>query len=303
MSKVAFLFPGQGTQYVGMGKDLYENNKEAREIFDNIFAELDLDLKNTMFEGPEEKLKETKYTQPALVTFSLVLTELLKRTGVDCDYTAGHSLGEYAALYASGVLSIEETVKLAARRGEIMDVIAKSVDGKMAAIIGLEAEKIVEICQSVDGIAEAVNFNEPKQTVIAGDAKGIDEACKELSEAGARRVVPLVVAGPFHSSLMKEAGEKLKEEFSKFDFKKAEKEILANTSAKLISEVEDIQEELYKQAFGPVRWVETIESLKQSGVTKFYEVGAGKVLKGLLRKIDRSLELVNIEKQEDLENK
>lgn len=301
MSKTAFIFPGQGTQFVGMGKELYEKNQEAKELFDNIFAELDIDLKKVMFEGPEEVLKETRYTQPAIVALSVVLTELLKRKGIKFDFLAGHSLGEYSALGAAEVLTAEQTVVLATKRGQIMDEIAKNINGKMSAIIGLDSDKIVEICSMVEGVAEAVNFNEPKQTVIAGDEKGIENASLKLQEAGAKRIIPLVVAGPFHSSLMKEAGEKLKDEFFNFNFVKSKKEIIANTNTKMIIEVEDIKKELYDQAFGPVRWVETIEKLKENGVTKFYEIGAGKILKGLIRKIDKNLEVINIENQEDLE--
>jgi [acyl-carrier-protein] S-malonyltransferase len=294
MSKIAFIYPGQGTQYVGMGKELYETNEIAKKYFDEIFDSLELDLKETMFNGPEEKLKETKYTQPAIVTLSLVLTKLLKDSGVEADYVAGHSLGEYSALGASGVLSTIDTVKLTTLRGEIMDVVSKEVDGTMAAIIGLESSKIEEICKTIDGVVEAVNYNEPKQTVIAGSKDGIEKACEELKEAGARRAMVLAVSGPFHSSLMKPAGDKLKENFDKFNFVESNIELVSNTKVEFIKNIEDVKEELYHQTFGPVRWVETVEKLKENGVTKFYEIGPGKVLKGLVRKIDKSLEVENI---------
>ncbi|MEI6856534.1 ACP S-malonyltransferase [Psychrilyobacter sp.] len=295
MSKIAFIYPGQGTQYVGMGKELYETNEVAKKYFNKIFDNLELDLKETMFNGPEEKLKQTKYTQPAIVTMSLVLTELLKDSGIVADYVAGHSLGEYSALGAANVLSTCDTVRLTALRGEIMNVVSGEVDGTMAAIIGLESAKIEEICKDIDGVVEAVNYNEPKQTVIAGSKGAIDTACGKLKEAGARRAMVLAVSGPFHSPLMKPAGDKLKANFDKFDFKEGKIEILSNTRVEFLTDPEKIKEELYHQTFGPVRWVEIIEKLRDTGVTKFYEIGPGKVLKGLVRKIDKTLEVVNVE--------
>ncbi|MGB6128725.1 MAG: ACP S-malonyltransferase [Psychrilyobacter sp.] len=295
MSKIAFIYPGQGTQYVGMGKELYETNEMAKKYFDEIFESVELDLKETMFNGPEEKLKQTKYTQPAIVTMSLVLTKLLNDSGIEADYVAGHSLGEYSALGAADVLSTFDTVRLTALRGEIMNVVSGEVDGTMAAIIGLESAKIEEICKNIDGIVEAVNYNEPKQTVIAGSKDAIEIACEELKEAGARRAMVLAVSGPFHSSLMKPAGDRLKANFDKFDFKEGKIEILSNTGVEFLKSAEKIKEELYHQTFGPVRWVEIIEKLKEAGVTKFYEIGPGKVLKGLVRKIDKTLEVINVE--------
>ena len=295
MSKIAFIYPGQGTQYVGMGKELYETNEIAKKYFDEIFDSLDLDLKETMFNGPEEKLKQTKYTQPAIVTMSLVLTKLLKDSGIEANYTAGHSLGEYSALGAANVLSTCDTVRLTALRGEIMNTVAGEVDGTMAAIIGMESTKIEEVCNNIDGIVEAVNFNEPKQTVIAGSKDAIAIACEKLKEAGARRAMVLAVSGPFHSSLMKPAGDRLKSNFDKFDFKEGNIEILSNTGVEFLKDAEKLKDELYQQTFGPVRWVEIIEKLRDNGVTKFYEIGPGKVLKGLVRKIDKTLEVINIE--------
>lgn len=300
MSKVAFIYPGQGAQYVGMGKELYETNETAKNYFDVIFSNVDLDLKEVMFNGPEEKLKQTKYTQPAIVAMSLVLTKLMEEKGLKADFVAGHSLGEYSAIGAAGYLSLEETVKLTAKRGEIMNKVAGEVNGTMAAIIGLEANAIKEVLSNVNGVVEAVNFNEPKQTVIAGDKKAIETACEKLKEAGARRAWVLPVSGPFHSSLMKPAGEELVLEMNKIEFTDSAIKLVANTSVDLIGK-EELKEELYKQTFGPVRWVETIEKLKAEGVTDFYEIGPGKVLKGLVRKIDRTLTVENVEKSSDLE--
>ena len=300
MSKVAFVFPGQGSQYVGMGKELYENNETARKYFDEIFEDLSIDLKEVMFNGPEEKLKETKYTQPAIVAMSLVLTKLIEEKGIKADYVAGHSVGEYAALGASGYLSLGDAVKLTSTRGEIMNEISVSVNGTMAAIIGMEADKINEVLKGIDGVAEAVNFNEPKQTVIAGEVEAIEKACEELKAAGARRAMILSVSGPFHSSLMKPAGEKILEAANTYEFKTPNAKLIANTTAEIVESADELKDELYNQAFGPVKWVDTVRVLKDAGVEKIYEIGPGKVLKGLIRKIDKTLEVENVEKLEDL---
>ena len=301
MSKIAFVFPGQGAQFVGMGKDIYENNETARQEFDKIFSSLSFDLKTAMFEGPEETLKKTKYTQPAIVAMSLVLEKLVRSKGIKPDFVAGHSVGEYAAFGSGEFLILSDAVKLTAFRGETMNEIAESVNGGMAAIIGMDSEKIKEVLKTVDGVVEAVNFNEPKQTVIAGEKSAIEKACAALKEAGAKRALPLAVSGPFHSSLMKPAGEKLKEEAEKYDFREGTAKLVANTTAEIISSPEEIKKEIYAQSFGPVKWVDTVNRLKENGVDTIYEIGPGKVLAGLIKKIDKELTVININSLEDVE--
>ena len=240
-------------------------------------------------------LKRTDYTQPAIVSLSLVLTELLKEKGIKADYVAGHSVGEFAAFGGAGYLSVEDAVKLVAARGRIMKDVAEKVNGSMAAVLGMDAEKIKEVLKTVDGVVEAVNFNEPNQTVIAGEKTAIDAACVALKEAGAKRALPLAVSGPFHSSLMKEAGEKLKDEAQNYTFDIGDVKIVANTTAEFLETDVEVKDEIYRQSFGPVKWVDTINKLKSLGVTKIYEIGPGKVLAGLIKKIDKEIEVENIE--------
>ena len=301
MGKTAFVFPGQGAQFVGMGKDIYENNEIAKQEFDKIFSSLSFDLKTAMFEGPEETLKKTKYTQPAIVAMSLVLEKLVREKGIKPDFVAGHSVGEYAAFGSGEFLTLSDAVKLTAFRGETMNEIAESVNGGMAAIIGMESSKIEEVLKTVEGVVEAVNFNEPKQTVIAGQKDVIERACVALKEAGAKRALPLAVSGPFHSSLMKPAGEKLKSEAEKYDFKEGTAKLIANTTAEIISTPAEIKAEIYAQSFGPVKWVDTVNKLKENGVDTIYEIGPGKVLAGLIKKIDKELTVINVNSLDDIE--
>lgn len=302
MSKTAFVFPGQGAQFVGMGKDIYENNEKAREEFDKIFSSLSFDLKIAMFEGPEELLKKTKYTQPAIVAMSLVLEKLVREKGITPDFVAGHSVGEYAAFGSGGFLTLSDAVKLTAFRGETMNEIAEAVNGGMAAVLGMDADKIEEVLKTVDGTVEAVNFNEPKQTVIAGEKDAIERACAALKEAGAKRAMALAVSGPFHSSLMKPAGEKLRDEAEKYDFREGTAKLVANTTAEFISTPEEIKAEIYAQSFGPVKWVDTVKKLKDNGIDTIYEIGPGKVLAGLIKKIDKEIKVININSLTDIEN-
>ncbi len=302
MGKIAFVFPGQGAQFVGMGKEIYENNEKARAEFDKIFANLSFDLKTAMFEGPEEILKKTKYTQPAIVAMSLVLEKLVREKGIKPDFVAGHSVGEYAAIGSGEFLSLEDAVKLTSFRGEVMNEIAESVNGGMAAIIGMDSDKIEEVLKTVEGVIEAVNFNEPKQTVIAGQKEAIEKACAALKEAGAKRAMALAVSGPFHSSLMKPAGEKLRDEAAKYDFKEGSAKLVANTTAQFISTPDEIKSEIYAQSFGPVKWVDTVKKLKENGVDTIYEIGPGKVLAGLIKKIDKEITVININSLSDIDN-
>ena len=300
MSKIAFVFPGQGTQYEKMGEVLYNSvSCENKKIIDRVF-ENNEEVKKVIFEGTKDELKDTKFAQPAIALFSVVLTKLLKEKGINPDFVAGHSLGEYSSLYAAGFLNEVDTLKLISARGKIMS--EAKIEGSMAAILGLSSNEVENICNNIDGVIEAVNYNEPKQTVVAGEKDAIEKSLEIFKEKGARRALPLAVSGPFHSSLMKPVAEILKKEFENYSWNDAKTPIVANTTANILTSSNEIKNELYNQTFGPVKWVDTINKLSENGVTKIYEVGPGKVLAGLIKKINKKIEVVNIENVENIES-
>ncbi len=300
MSKIAFVFPGQGTQYPEMGKKLYDEvDLGNKELIDGIFENINNnELKRVLFEGTEEELKNTEYAQPGIALVSVILTKLLKEKGIEADYVAGHSLGEYSSLYATGVLTEKETLKLISQRGKIMG--KAKIDGSMAAILGLSSSDIEEICKGIEGVVEPVNYNEPRQTVIAGEKEALEKSLDVFKEKGAKRLIPLAVSGPFHSSLMKPVADILKKEFENYSWREPLVPIIANTTAEVLNTSGEIREELYRQTFGPVKWVDTVERLKKEGVTKIYEIGPGKVLSALIKKIDKNIEVINIELVEEI---
>lgn len=300
MSKIAFVFPGQGTQYEKMGEVLYNSvSCENKKIIDRVF-ENNEEVKKVIFEGTKDELKDTKFAQLAIALFSVVLTKLLKEKGINPDFVAGHSLGEYSSLYAAGFLNEVDTLKLISARGKIMS--EAKIEGSMAAILGLSSNEVENICNNIDGVIEAVNYNEPKQTVVAGEKDVIEKSLEIFKEKGARRALPLAVSGPFHSSLMKPVAEILKKEFENYSWNDAKTPIVANTTANILTSSNEIKNELYNQTFGPVKWVDTINKLSENGVTKIYEVGPGKVLAGLIKKINKKIEVVNIENVENIES-
>ena len=297
---VAFLFAGQGSQYVGMGKDLYENFPESRSIFDKAQSLLDFDLKKICFEGPEDQLKVTRVSQPAIVTVSIAAFEAFKsKNKITPAFMAGLSLGEYSALIASGSLNFEDGIRLIKRRGELMDEAAKNHPGKMAAVLELAVAKVQEICKASG--AEIANLNSPGQIVISGKAEAIDKAIVLCNEAGAKRVISLEVSGAFHSSLMSEASVGLKETLDKTPINESCAPVISNYTALPQDKAPQIRENLVKQVCSSVKWEDSIRFMLSKGVTQFYEFGPGKVLKGLMRKIDPAAQVVNIEKREDIE--
>ena len=296
---VAYLFAGQGSQYVGMGKDLYENFPEARAVFDKAQGLLDFDLKQVCFEGLEEQLKITKISQPAIVTVSIAAFEAFKsKNKVSPAYMAGLSLGEYSALIASGSIAFEDGIRLIKRRGELMDEAAKKYPGKMAAVLDLAVDKIKEICAASG--AEIANLNCPGQIVISGRSEAIDKAVLLCNEAGAKRVIPLEVSGAFHSSLMAEAAEGLREALEKSKIGAPAVPVISNYTASPQDRTSQIIENLVNQVRSSVRWEDSMRFILSKGVTNFNEFGPGKVLKGLMRKIDSAAQVKNVEKAADI---
>jgi len=296
---VGFLFAGQGSQYVGMGKDLYENFPQSRQIFDKAQALLDFDLKKICFEGPEDQLKVTRISQPAIVTVSIAAFEAFKsKNKITPGLMAGLSLGEYSALIASGALNFEDGIRLIKRRGELMDEAAKKHPGKMAAVLELDASKVKEICKASG--AQIANLNSPGQIVISGKPEAIDKAIILCNEAGAKRVIPLEVSGAFHSSLMSEAAAGLKEALDKTPISEHFVPVVSNYTALPQDKPDQIRENLVQQVCSSVKWEDSMRFILAKGVAQFYEFGPGKVLKGLMRKIDPAAQITNIEKSADI---
>jgi [acyl-carrier-protein] S-malonyltransferase len=298
MSKIALMFPGQGSQSVGMGKDLYEKYQKAKEIIDLAGDE----LKKIIFEGPQEDLTLTKYAQPAIFTVSIAAFEVFKELYdfKDAEFVAaGHSLGEYCALYAAGFFDFKDGLSMVKARGEFIQKASEENPGIMAAIIGLNAPIVEDICKQA--VCEAVNFNSPDQIVIAGVSAAINKAVELASAAGAAKTVVLNVSGPFHSSLMSSASDNMAKELERYTFNTPKFEVFTNCDASLTKDSSTIKEKLIKQIKSAVKWDETIKNIILLGFDKFIEIGAGKVLSGLLRRIDRSKKALNIEDCASLE--
>jgi len=301
-NNIAFVFPGQGSQYVEMGKDFYENFELARNYFDKANEILDIDLKKLCFEGPEEELTETQNTQPAIFTVSMIAYNLMKEKGVEPSMLAGHSLGEYAALCAAGVFDFETGLKLVRKRGELMaSAVSEGSKGTMAAIIALDRKEIEKICEEVNGVCELANINSPMQIVISGEVDAVHEAMEKADEAGAKKVVELNVSSAFHSQLMEPAKNKLKDYISDINFNNPEIPVIANSTADFVETNEEIVSALEKQLTNAVRWVESMELMGKNDVELAFEVGPGRVLKTLMRRIDRSIKTYNIQDKASLE--
>ncbi|MEK3671695.1 ACP S-malonyltransferase [Paenibacillus sp. FSL R10-2771] len=297
MGKIAFVFPGQGAQAVGMGKDVYEALPQSRAVFEKGDEVLGFPLSKLIFEGPESELKQTVNTQPALVTASVAYLEALQHLGVTPDYVAGHSLGEYSALVAAGVLSYEDAVRLVRLRGQFMEEAVPGGQGAMAATLGADRAALTELCRSISEAGNSVelaNVNCPGQIVVSGTVAGVNEVVQRVKEAGGKRAIPLEVSGPFHSSLMKEAAEQLAAELQKVTFNAPLIPVIVNVTAAPVTDPEEIRNLLVAQVFSPVLWQDSVEWLIADGVDTFVEIGSGSVLAGLIRKIDKNVKLVNI---------
>ena len=295
MSKTAFLFAGQGAQKLGMASDLYEAFPIVREIFDTASRILGYDLRH-LIDHDEEKLNQTRYTQPAILTTSIAIYRLLLERGYNADLVAGLSLGEYSALVASEALAFEDAVALVAKRGEFMETAAPAGTGKMIAVMNMDASVIEEACQkaSEKGIVTPANYNTPGQIVIGGEVKAVGQALEFLKEAGAKRLIPLKVSGPFHTALLQPASEKLAVELEKIVFRPFNIPLIGNTEAKVMTESE-VKSLLARQVMEPVRFYESIETMKKLGLTEVIEIGPGKVLSGFMKKIDKTIPTTTVE--------
>lgn len=298
MKKVAFIFPGQGSQSVGMGQDLYENYNSAKTVFETADKVLGRSISKTCFEGPEEDLKQTVNTQPAILATSIAALEALKsRLNITPSYTAGHSLGEYAAYYTSGAISLEDAFKLIQKRADLM---SETKGGSMAAVLNSDEETIKECMEQADGYVAIANYNSPKQIVITGDEKAVKQTCEILLEKGVKRVVPLAVSGAFHSEYMKNAGERFGEFVKDIEVKSTVIPIITNVDAEITTS--DFKDKMSKQIYSSVLWTQTIEKMIENGVDTFVELGNGTVLAGLNRKISPDITTLNVYDKETLEN-
>jgi len=303
MGKIAFIFPGQGAQYIGMGKDLYQGLPDAADVFDRADDVLGFSIKKIIFEGPEQKLCETEITQPAILTVSTAILEQLTKHGLSPDITAGLSLGEYSALIAAGSMEFEDAAVLVMKRGRYMQRAVPVNTGTMAAIIGLDKERVEDCCHRASdlGVVEAANYNCTCQTAISGETKAVAKAVELAKEMGARRAIILPVSAPFHCSLLKPVEAKLKLELDKINIKDASVPVIANVTAMEETRSRFIKQNLIKQVSNPVLWEESVQRMLALGVDTFVEIGPGKALTGFVRKIDKGATVMNIEDLETLE--
>mgnify|MGYP003616552974 FL=1 len=301
MTKTAFLFAGQGAQKLGMARDLYDQYPIVKETFDQASRVLGYDLRD-LIDQDEEKLNQTRYTQPAILTTSVAIYRLLVEKGLQPDMVAGLSLGEYSALVAAGSLDFEDAVALIAKRGQFMETAAPAGTGKMVAVMNTDVALIEEACEKASdkGYVKPANYNTPAQIVIGGDVAAVDAAVDYLKEAGAKRLISLNVSGPFHTALLKPASEKLALELENVDFQDFQVPLVGNTEAKVM-ETNQIKSLLARQVMEPVRFYESIDTMKELGLTKVIEIGPGKVLSGFLKKIDKNIEALAVEDEASLQ--
>ena len=301
MGKIGFVYAGQGSQVVGMGKSFYDNYQVAKDVFDQI--DLDIDVKKLCFEGPIEELSKTSNTQPCMVAVAVVATRLLKENGINPDYVAGLSLGEYSALNAAGVLDDQTAINLVRFRGQAMEEAAAGIESKMIAIIGLDRDLLNEAVNEASelGVVSIANYNCPGQLVIGGEAKAVTKASELALEKGARRAIPLNTSGPFHTKLLEAASVKLKERFETVTFNEMKVPVIFNSTAKELAEDTTVAKMLEKQVMSSVYFEDSIRYMIANGVDTIIEIGPGKVLSGFVRKIDRKIKTYQVEDQASLE--
>jgi len=304
MSKLAFLFPGQASQYCGMGRDLAANFPESKAVFDEADSALGFSITHTCFEGTEEALKLTENTQPGILTVSTAAYRALEKQGIVPDFVAGHSLGEYSALVAAGGLEFSAAVKLVRGRGKYMQEAVPAGQGAMAAILGLSPTEVADICKKAaeNEVVSPANLNSPEQTVISGSAAAVKRAVEIATQSGAKRAVILPVSAPFHCALMMPAQQRLERDLRAAKFSALKIPLISNVDAQAITTDDEARDALIRQVTAPVRWLDSVREMIESGVTVFVEVGPGKVLTGLLRQIDRSVRVFNVEDSASLQS-